>query len=473
MKKWKDINEGDLKIFLAHIIAMGLTRKSNMTRYWSQEKILESPWFGKYMSKNVFQLLLANLHLNDNSKQPRNNSVLFDPLYKVRPLVDLVTEKFKQVYKPKCELAFDEGCMPWKGRLKFKCYNPQKPNRFHIKLFQVSESETGYICGYDIYCGKQNRFSCIRNARTLDNDCTKTTKVVMGLLERTNLLDNGHHVYMDNYYTSPELFEEMYYRNTYGCGTVRKNRRGLPRAVSEPKFKEKGQMVFRRNGPILALKWYDKRAVYMLSTIHDAKMVNTGRVSLGGDAIWKPEAINDYVKQMKAVDLGDQMMSYNTILRRSHKWWRKLFMHILNMVLLNAYILHTKYGDKKLSQEDFKIKVISQLIDESVEICNWDLPPLVSNRNEGPNRLTERHFPKHIPGAIGAKRSKPSRPCYLCSQIPRVEGIKVSKKWSSFWCAECKKVLCIEFCFETYHTVYDYKSAGLDYRIQRWNNADS
>ena len=452
---------------------MGLTRKSNMTKYWTQDKILESPWFGKYMSKNSFQLIMANLHLNDNSLQPNAQSVQFDPLFKVRPFVDLLSQKFKDVYKPSSILAFDEGTCLWKGRLKFKVYNPSKPNRFHIKLYQISESNSGYISGFDIYAGKRNRFSCDLVSKTLDPNCTKTTKVVMGLLERCNLLDKGYQIYMDNYYTSPELLEELYYRSTFACGTVRKNRKGLPNAVSGPKFKKKGDMVFRRNGPLLALKWFEKRSVYMLTTIHDAVLVDTGKVTLENEKVWKPEAVHDYVKFMRAVDLGDQMMSYNNILRRSHKWWRKLFIHLLNMALLNAYILHSKYGNKKITHEEFSLSVIERWTEEGVAICIWTLPPLISNRNEGDERLTERHFPCRIPSAVGAKRSRPSRPCFVCSKIPLVEGIRVSKKWTSFWCDECKKPLCVEFCFKVYHTVKDYRSAALDYRLKNLENGQN
>ena len=44
------------------------------------------------------------------------------------------------------------------------------------------------------------------DADVLDPECTVTTKTVMGLLKKGNLLGKGHHVYMDNYYSSPELF---------------------------------------------------------------------------------------------------------------------------------------------------------------------------------------------------------------------------------------------------------------------------
>ena len=84
--------------------------------------------------------------------------------------------------------------------------------------------------------GRITHFDCSKVATVLDTDCTKTTRVVMGLLQKSKLLDNGYHVYMDNYYSSPELCYELYMRSTFCCGTVRKNRKGLPIAVSEAKL---------------------------------------------------------------------------------------------------------------------------------------------------------------------------------------------------------------------------------------------
>ena len=49
-----------------------------------------------------------------------------------------------------------------------------------------------------------------------------TTKVVIGLLAETGMLEAGRIVYMDNY-LYPEIFEELYLLNTYVCGTLRKN----------------------------------------------------------------------------------------------------------------------------------------------------------------------------------------------------------------------------------------------------------
>ena len=179
-------------------------------------------------------------------------------------MIEMMQRKFATNYHPHTQISLDESTMPFKGRVGFKCYNPKKPNRVHIKMFMVSEAETGYICGFDVYTGKDSM---------CDAECTKTTSTVMDLLDSIKLLDKGHHVYFDNYYNSPQLFEKLLDRNTHGCGTVRKDHRGLPKAVSKAKLTKSGQTVFHRKGNLLALKWKDKRDVYILTGIHKADSV--------------------------------------------------------------------------------------------------------------------------------------------------------------------------------------------------------
>ena len=63
----------------------------------------------------------------------------------------------------------------------------QKPNRFHIKLFIVSEPSTGYICGFEVYTGDATSQSQ-GNAQELQ-DASKTSCIVLGLLDSVQLLD--------------------------------------------------------------------------------------------------------------------------------------------------------------------------------------------------------------------------------------------------------------------------------------------
>ena len=83
-------------------------------------------------------------------------------------------------------------------------------------------------------------------------------------------------MYMDNFYTSPELYEELFFHSTYACGTVCQNRKVLPKAVTTAKLK-KTEAVFRCSGPLLPIKWCDKRAVTVLTTIHPAINVATNK----------------------------------------------------------------------------------------------------------------------------------------------------------------------------------------------------
>ena len=260
-----------MKVFVAHLIVMGILKKNSLEQYWSRDNILNMPFFGHYMSRNCFQNILWNLHVSDpDDTNPPKGEANHDPLFLVRPMVDMMQRNFHTKYRPGKELSLDESTCPVKGRVHFKCYNPKKPNRFHIKLFMVSEPSTGYICGFEVYTGQASGQSQ-SNVQEVQ-DASKTSCTVLGLLDSVQLLDMGHHVYFDNYYNSPDLIELLYKRKTHACGTVRKNRKSLPLAVTQAKLKQ-GETVFHRKNNLLALKWMDKREVYILSGLHKATNV--------------------------------------------------------------------------------------------------------------------------------------------------------------------------------------------------------
>ena len=49
---------------------------------------------------------------------------------------------------------------------------------------------------------------------------------------------------------------------------------------------------------------------------------------------------------MGGVDLSDQLGQYYTLIRRTIKWWKKLFFHLPNLLVVNAYVICNKYGPK-------------------------------------------------------------------------------------------------------------------------------
>ena len=177
-------------------------------------------------------------------------------------------------------------------------YNPNKPSKFGIKLYQANESATGYTIAFEIYTGKNAGPSMTVDMAEfvgVSPEANTTTKLVVGLLASCGLLNKGYHIYRDNYYTSPELYDELRTHDTYACGTVRRNKKDVPNAFSQVRLPQ-GEVIFRRRDGLLAVKYRDKRDVHMLPTIHVADAV---KIRKRDDTfVTKPTCIADYTALM-------------------------------------------------------------------------------------------------------------------------------------------------------------------------------
>ena len=111
----RDVGEGDIKIFLVNLIAMGLVRKASMPKYWDHGETVKTSFFGTYMGRNTFQSIMSNLQVSDLSLDCPCNHPHHDPLFKVCPFMDTLQKNFKRCYKPGRDLSFDEGCSPSKA----------------------------------------------------------------------------------------------------------------------------------------------------------------------------------------------------------------------------------------------------------------------------------------------------------------------------------------------------------------------
>ena len=49
----------------------------------------------------------------------------------------------------------------------------------------------------------------------------------------------GHKILMDNHFTSPAVFDDLFERKINACGTVRHDRRGMPRDIGPKSLKMK------------------------------------------------------------------------------------------------------------------------------------------------------------------------------------------------------------------------------------------
>ena len=232
------------------------------------------------MPRNCFQSILQFLHFADNSQYDANDPD-HDRLYKVRPVVEYLVSKFKSIYIPEEHISIDEELLLRKGKLVFKQYVPLKRARFGIKMFSLCET-TGYLWNSFVYLGKEPDAAAtdVEMVRRLG----KSGAVIPWLME--GFLEKGFKLYVDNWYTSEELFSYLHENETAACGTARKNRLRLPASLKTP-WLAKGEHAFRRKDDMLAVRLNDKKEIYFLSTMHKANVVDTGKRDRHGNKLCK------------------------------------------------------------------------------------------------------------------------------------------------------------------------------------------
>jgi len=285
-------------------------------------------------------------------------------------------------------------------------------------------------------------------------DAGLTHAVVMRLVDP--IKHRGHHVYTDNFYTSPQLFHDLRANGFGACGTLRLNRRSLPKSIKVP-VKKGERKAIRLDSLMIAIKWMDKRMVTVLTTIHSdevAMVERRSRHATGGrEVVEKPLAIVQYNKHMKGVDQADQLLSYYGFGHRTVKWWRRAFFFLLDMAVVNSYVLYTLQNpDKKrrLTHEEYRVQLATDLLSAAGVDSNTTLAPHGPRRvsSQPAARLTERHFPTNT------GRNEVGRPiqqdCFVCSR-KRGRG----RKMTTYKCQQCNLPMCIVPCFELHHTKKD------------------
>ncbi|CAF4947421.1 unnamed protein product [Pieris macdunnoughi] len=418
---WKPTNMTEIKKFLGLILYMGIVKLPKLAYYWSKDKILGQNFPSTVMSRNRFELLLQYLHFSDNLTADRN-----DRISKIRPIIDALNATFQKYYAPKEDICVDESQVPYRGRIIFRQYNKSKRHKYGMKLFKLC-TIPGYTCKLHLYSGKN-----------IDTINTTPTNVVMALSEY--IFEKGHTLATDNWYTSLELAYQLLEKQTHLIGTLRKNRRGLPKAVIDSKLQKGETMAMENEDGITVLKWKDKRDVFMLSTKHSDKFAVAVKK---GKQIRKPRVILDYNKSKGSVDMSDQMGAYSSPLRKTVKWYKKLAVELLlNTAVVNAWVMYTENKKSNISIVDFRRALIEYLIRpaDSQE----------RNLNQRPKRL--KHELKRKEGKVRDTR----RFCVKCykdsvEEFGRIIAKNKCKKVSTY-CMQCdgEPHYCL-MCFNKIH----------------------
>jgi len=436
-EQWYPVTKDEVRAYFALCIIMSQIKKSKIDMYWSKRAVLETPIFSKVMPRKRFLAITHYLHFIDNETVSTE-----DRIRKVRSVVDFLNARFQNLYVPEENIVIDESLMKFKGRLNYVLFIASKRARFGIKFYKLCESSSGYCYRFQIYTGQD---------KIQGSGEPVSERIVMELAEP--LLGKGYTLFLDNWYSSPNLYKMLHAKNTNVVGTVRKNRKNMPKELTSYKLK-KGEVRTLSSKGILSLRWHDKKDVYILSTKHSkAEMVDTGkpRRKKGGEAetVLKPTCVLEYNRGMGGVDKQDQSLACFPLMRKCTKGYKKIFFYMFDVAIYNAYVLYSKLPtSQKQSIVNFRLNIAEDML------CNLSLPDYPTrgrrSQSECPTRLQAKHwahFPEHIPATN--KKQHPAKRCHVCVK----HNIRSETTWQ---CKTCLVPLHITKCFEMYHTLQNY-----------------
>ncbi|KAL0819660.1 hypothetical protein ABMA28_007728 [Loxostege sticticalis] len=423
ISNWKDTNVEELYVFLGLLFHMGHIKLNRINDYWKTD-ILYDLSFRKFMSRDRFLLILRNLSFVDSSSAVANVS---DPNRFTKPIIDFFNNVMKTLVIPPKNLTIDESVVLWRGRLKIRQFIQGKRHKYGVKMYVLTDTN-GMTLKMHMYCGSHD--IDLRGKGHAD-------KVVMMLME--DYLNAGHALYMDNFYNSVALAENLLTKKTYLTGTLRANRARNPDITKAKLNKDQAQCRFNSRG-VCVTNYRDKRTVLMISTEHNSDFVP--HTNKRGQSILKPKVVHEYNKYMKGVDRKDQMLSYYSCYNKSTRWYKKIIIHVMQVMMLNAYMMYNnQQRQANLDTSDFydfRVNVVRQLVNADRQTYRQTSNP----RNS--RGVSSIHWPVNLPK--NNKGITKRKDCRFCLETHKI------RKAASFFCPHCPKTPGLHLeCFKDYH----------------------
>ena len=223
---------------------------------------------------------------------------------------------------------------------------------------------------------------------------------------------------------------------------------------------------------ISAVRWFDNKPVTLLSTYAGSEPVSEVRRWNGRTKSYEnvqcPKVVSVYNKHMDGVDLIDSLIGLYRTKIKSRKWYHRLFFHLLDMTVINAWLLYRRqlqspaHGGnvKRMSLHDFKTRI-------SVALCALTE---VVKRGRPAAGGGKRHA-EDDPCDKPVKKRKPNTPvpgpelrCDGLHHYPQYTSDRLQCKrhgcsgQTRVVCIKCSVPLCFsskQDCFMSYHTEED------------------
>ena len=325
------------------------------------------PPFRNSMSRTAFEFMRKSIHFADNDNHKPRGHIQYDPLFKIRILIDHISKNVSKAFLPGEHLTVDESMIKYMGRaVSFVQYNPAKPIKHGIKVFCICCAYTAYMLGFSVYVGKDN----LKKGET-----GSTLEVVDNLIDIANLRGSrGRILFTDNWYTSINLATFLY--EQYGwtmVGTLKPSKKQARESNDVPFIKMSGGALSevdrgwyreavmevitnnRRKYFIQCSTWKDKKQVLFLHTHAVGPSVGESvrRNTKGADErieISAPKVQKEYATYYNAVDRNDRDSADYTTSMRTNRWYLRIVFWLLDRVIHCTYVIVIELLKEKSSR---------------------------------------------------------------------------------------------------------------------------
>ena len=178
------------------------------------------------------------------------------------------------------------------------------------------------------------------------------------------LMNHGYFVFCDNFFPSVTLANELLKKDTYLCSTTRFNRKKFPDKLKKPNLK-RGEKIseFVESDTVEYLIWQDQKSVHFINTIYNsAEQAELKRKNKDGSQTYVPcpVAVKNYNCLMGGVNVADAKRKVYSCSRHSKKWWHRLFYYIVDVCIVNAFIIQSEsIFSEKMNQKSKGITSLS------------------------------------------------------------------------------------------------------------------
>ena len=426
----------ELKAFLGLLLIFGLNPVRQYQNAFSPCPFLGNQGVRNTMSLKRFEKLCQYFHISDRVSEPHKGTSNYDPLYKVRHVMETLLELFPKFNAFAEEQCIDESMIRCKARLPYIMFNSSKPVRKGIQVFVRTDAKSGYCQQFEFYLGAK-----------LSKPSGKG--LYFDIIDRlTKSLHNTNaRVFFDNAYTSVKTAIHLQRHGVLSTGTLRGNRLYNPppfKAKKKIKLKRGEHKVYqdRNNAQLTAVMWQDVKLVFFLSTLCKPHITTTSLRRFGYTTIEvsTPHAAHEYHRFYKGTDFFDQLCERYDFSRRHYRSWMYLFNFMFNATVVNCYILFKKVSTaerkKTYAQFDFCLQLALGLINHfSSRVRSSPPEPLYI----GPNAPT--YVKNHENTHMRYPRVR------TCIGHRKFEG---KSKKTAFGCTACNISLC-KSCHPKWH----------------------